>query len=75
MLLTKLIILFLVTGRRICPGETLAKTKIFILFTSLLQKFTLQPAPGLSKEDLDMTPAVGFNIAPKTYILCALPHS
>ncbi|XP_039182273.1 cytochrome P450 2K6-like [Crotalus tigris] len=60
-------------GRRVCPGETLAKTEIFMFFTSLLQRFTFQPAPGLSKEDLDMTRAVGFTTPPKTYMLCAVP--
>ncbi|XP_034288424.1 cytochrome P450 2K6-like isoform X1 [Pantherophis guttatus] len=62
-------------GQRICPGETLAKTEIFMFFASLLQRFTLQPAPGISKEDLDMTREVGLTTPPKTYILCALPHS
>ncbi|XP_015669243.1 cytochrome P450 2K6-like [Protobothrops mucrosquamatus] len=62
-------------GRRVCPGETLAKTEIFMFFTSLLQKFILQPAPGLSKEDLDMTRAVGLTTPPNTYTLCALPCS
>ncbi|KAM3856364.1 cytochrome P450 2K1-like [Vipera latastei] len=60
-------------GRRVCPGETLAKTELFMFFTSLLQRFTFQPPPGLSKEDLDMTRAVGFTTPPKTYMFCALP--
>ncbi|XP_026538313.1 cytochrome P450 2K6-like [Notechis scutatus] len=61
-------------GQRLCPGETLGKTEIFMFFTSLLQRFILQPAPGLSKEDLDMSRAVGFTTPPKTSILCALPR-
>ncbi|XP_032068737.1 cytochrome P450 2K6-like [Thamnophis elegans] len=61
-------------GQRVCPGEILAKTEIFMYFTSLLQRFTLQPAPGLSKEDLDMTRAIGFTTPPKTYMLCAIPR-
>uniref|UniRef100_A0A8C6Y2M4 Uncharacterized protein n=1 Tax=Naja naja TaxID=35670 RepID=A0A8C6Y2M4_NAJNA len=61
-------------GQRLCPGETLGKTEVFMFFTSLLQRFILQPAPGLSKEDLDMSRAVGFTTPPKTYILCAVPR-
>ncbi|XP_070616814.1 cytochrome P450 2K6-like [Erythrolamprus reginae] len=61
-------------GKRACPGETLAKTELFMFLTNVLQRFTLQPAPGLSKEDLDMTRAVGLTTPPKTYTLCALPH-
>ncbi|XP_054853241.1 cytochrome P450 2K4-like [Eublepharis macularius] len=62
-------------GRRICAGETLAKMELFLFFASLLQRFTFQPAPGTSKEDLDLTPAVGFTTPPTPYYLCALPRS
>ncbi|KAJ6651184.1 hypothetical protein lerEdw1_021215 [Lerista edwardsae] len=62
-------------GRRICVGETLAKMELFLFFTSLLQRFTFQPAPGMSKEDLDFTPAVGFTTPPQPYQFCALPRS
>ncbi|KAL8173133.1 UNVERIFIED_CONTAM: hypothetical protein K2H54_040502, partial [Gekko kuhli] len=44
-------------GRRMCAGETLARMELFLFFTSLLQRFNFQPAPGKSKEDLDLTPA------------------
>ncbi|XP_053142866.1 cytochrome P450 2K6-like isoform X1 [Hemicordylus capensis] len=62
-------------GRRICAGETLAKMELFLFFTSLLQRFTFQPAPGISKEDLDLTPAIGIVTPPVSFKLCALPHS
>ncbi|XP_053140125.1 cytochrome P450 2K4-like isoform X2 [Hemicordylus capensis] len=62
-------------GRRICVGETLAKMELFLFFASLLQKFTFQPAPGTSKEDLDLTPADGFTTPPMPYKLCAVPRS
>ncbi|KAL8173103.1 UNVERIFIED_CONTAM: hypothetical protein K2H54_040094 [Gekko kuhli] len=62
-------------GRRMCAGETLAKMELFLFFVSLLQRFTFQPAPGMSKEDLDLTPAVGLTTPPMAYDLCALPRS
>ncbi|XP_015283839.1 PREDICTED: cytochrome P450 2K1-like [Gekko japonicus] len=62
-------------GRRMCAGETLAKMELFLFFTSLLQKFTFQRAPGTSKEDLDFTPLVGFTTPPAPYKCCALPRS
>ncbi|CAH2245821.1 cytochrome P450 2K4-like [Pelobates cultripes] len=34
-------------GRRSCAGETLAKMELFIFFTRLMQKFTIQPPPGV----------------------------
>ncbi|XP_053236381.1 cytochrome P450 2K6-like isoform X3 [Podarcis raffonei] len=61
-------------GRRACIGETLAKTELFLFFTSLLQKFTFQPPPGTSQEDLDLTPAVGLTTSPMPHQLCALPR-
>ncbi|XP_060094075.1 cytochrome P450 2K4-like [Heteronotia binoei] len=62
-------------GRRICAGETLAKMELFLFFTSLLQKFTFQQAPGMSKEELDFTPSVGFTAPPVPYKCCALSRS
>ncbi|XP_054826697.1 cytochrome P450 2K1-like [Eublepharis macularius] len=62
-------------GRRICAGETLAKMELFLFFASLLQRFVFQPAPGTSKEDLDLTPAVGITAPPIPYHFCALPRA
>ncbi|XP_054831879.1 cytochrome P450 2K4-like [Eublepharis macularius] len=62
-------------GRRMCAGETLAKMELFLFFTSLLQRFTFQPPPGISKEDLDFTPLVGFTTPPVPYLCCALSRS
>uniref|UniRef100_A0ACB8GFC9 Uncharacterized protein n=1 Tax=Sphaerodactylus townsendi TaxID=933632 RepID=A0ACB8GFC9_9SAUR len=62
-------------GRRLCVGETLAKMELFLVFVSLLQRFTFQPAPGTSKEDLDLTPAVGVTTPPMPFSFCALPRS
>lgn len=60
-------------GRRICAGETLAKMELFLFFTSLLQKFTFRPPPGVTH--LDLTPAVGITTPPMPYLICALPRS
>ncbi|NXN93223.1 CP2K1 protein, partial [Rhinopomastus cyanomelas] len=59
-------------GRRLCAGETLAKMELFLFFTSLLQRFTFQPPPGVSTSDLDLSPAVSFNVIPKPYQMCAV---
>ncbi|KAL8173111.1 UNVERIFIED_CONTAM: hypothetical protein K2H54_040175 [Gekko kuhli] len=63
------------TGRRVCAGETLARMELFLFFASLLQRFTFQPVPGMSKEDLDLTPGVGITVSPKPFKFCALPRS
>ncbi|XP_059576215.1 cytochrome P450 2K6-like [Alligator mississippiensis] len=62
-------------GRRMCAGETLAKMELFLFFASLLQRFTFQPAPGVSRLDLDLTPAVGFTTPPMPHEICAVPRS
>ncbi|XP_058039197.1 cytochrome P450 2K1-like [Ahaetulla prasina] len=59
-------------GRRVCAGKNLAKMELFLFFTSLLQKFTFQTPPGTSKDDLDLTPGVGFISTPLPYKTCAV---
>ncbi|XP_067338604.1 cytochrome P450 2K1-like isoform X2 [Channa argus] len=59
-------------GRRICPGESLARMELFIFFTTLLQRFRFTPPPGVSEDDLDLTPYVGFTLSPSPHKLCAV---
>ncbi|XDV12375.1 hypothetical protein PO909_001069 [Leuciscus waleckii] len=62
-------------GRRACPGESLARMELFLFFTSLLQHFRFTPSPGVSEDDLDLTPVVGFTLNPAPYKLCAVKRS
>ncbi|XP_045932036.1 cytochrome P450 2K1-like isoform X2 [Micropterus dolomieu] len=59
-------------GRRVCLGESLAKMELFLFFTSLLQRFRFTPPPGVTEDDLDLTPSVGFTLTPSPHKLCAV---
>ncbi|XP_035666328.1 cytochrome P450 2U1-like [Branchiostoma floridae] len=57
------------TGARVCPGEQLSRTELFLFFTSLLQRFTYRlpddaPEPNLKGE-------IGITLAPPSYTLHA----
>ncbi|XP_057673561.1 cytochrome P450 2K4-like isoform X2 [Corythoichthys intestinalis] len=59
-------------GRRVCLGEGLARMEIFLFFTSLIQRFRFTPPPGISEEELDLKPLVGFTLNPTPHELCAV---
>uniref|UniRef100_A0A3Q4I9R8 Cytochrome P450 2K1-like n=2 Tax=Neolamprologus brichardi TaxID=32507 RepID=A0A3Q4I9R8_NEOBR len=59
-------------GRRMCLGEGLAKMELFLFFTSLVQRFCFTPPPGITEDELDLTPAVGFTTPPSSHKLCAV---
>ncbi|XP_076858094.1 cytochrome P450 2K4-like isoform X2 [Brachyhypopomus gauderio] len=59
-------------GRRACLGESLARMELFLFFTSLLQHFRFTPPPGVSEDQLDLTPSVGFTLCPSPHELCAV---
>ncbi|XP_029606442.1 cytochrome P450 2J2 [Salmo trutta] len=58
-------------GKRVCPGEQLAKMELFLFFTSLLQRFTFFSPPGV-EPSLDFQ--MGVTHSPKPYQLCATPR-
>ncbi|XP_035258826.1 cytochrome P450 2K1-like [Anguilla anguilla] len=62
-------------GRRACLGESLARMELFLFFTFLLQRFRFTPPPGVSEEDLDLTPCLGFTLNPSPHRLCAVSRT
>ncbi|NXV95122.1 CP237 protein, partial [Calonectris borealis] len=60
-------------GKRICPGEGLARMEIFLLMASILQNFTLKPV--VDPQELSITPTLSGtgNVSP-AYQLCAFPR-
>uniref|UniRef100_A0A8B9DKS7 unspecific monooxygenase n=1 Tax=Anser cygnoides TaxID=8845 RepID=A0A8B9DKS7_ANSCY len=60
-------------GKRICPGEGLARMEIFLLLTTVLQNFTLKAV--LRPEELSITPTLsGTGNVPPSYQLCVIPR-
>ncbi|XP_030076018.1 cytochrome P450 2F2 [Microcaecilia unicolor] len=60
-------------GKRICPGEVLARMEIFLFLTTLLQNFTFQPVG--SRDDINLVPTgSGLLNIPLRYQCCAIPR-
>ncbi|KAJ8362803.1 hypothetical protein SKAU_G00116340 [Synaphobranchus kaupii] len=59
-------------GRRACLGESLARMELFLFFTFLLQRFRFSPPPGVSEDELDLTPSQGLTVNPSPHQLCAV---
>uniref|UniRef100_A0A3Q0S4N2 Cytochrome P450 2K1-like n=1 Tax=Amphilophus citrinellus TaxID=61819 RepID=A0A3Q0S4N2_AMPCI len=59
-------------GRRVCLGEGLARMELFLFFATLMQHFRFTPAPGVSEDELDLTPSVGITLSPSPHKLCAV---
>uniref|UniRef100_A0A8C3BM35 CP2J2 protein n=1 Tax=Cairina moschata TaxID=8855 RepID=A0A8C3BM35_CAIMO len=58
-------------GKRACLGELLARTELFLFFTTLLQKFTIQAPPDTT---LSLQFELGITLAPRPYKICAMPR-
>ncbi|XP_043841549.1 cytochrome P450 2C19-like [Dromiciops gliroides] len=59
-------------GKRSCAGEGLARMELFLVFTTILQNFTLKPL--IDPKDIDTTPiSSGFGSVPPPYKLHFLP--
>ncbi|XP_075573797.1 cytochrome P450 2C9 isoform X2 [Pelecanus crispus] len=60
-------------GKRICPGEGLARMELFLFMGTILQNFTLKPV--VNPQELSITPTLsGTGNVPPAYQLCALPR-
>ncbi|XP_055978278.1 cytochrome P450 2J2-like [Sorex fumeus] len=59
-------------GKRACLGEQLARTELFVFFTSLMQKFTFRPPDN---EQMSQKFRMGLTVAPVKYRICALPRA
>ncbi|NXR78664.1 CP2J2 protein, partial [Pycnonotus jocosus] len=58
-------------GKRSCLGELLARSELFLFFTSLLQKFTFQAPPDTT---FNLQGVPGIAVAPQPYKICAVPR-
>lgn len=59
-------------GRRRCPGEVLAKSALFILFTGIMQKYKLRPVPGKGPNSVEIIH--GLTSSPKPYEVLVTPR-
>uniref|UniRef100_A0A8C9KPR5 unspecific monooxygenase n=1 Tax=Serinus canaria TaxID=9135 RepID=A0A8C9KPR5_SERCA len=60
-------------GKRICPGEGLARMEIFLFIVTILQNFTLKSV--VNPQELNITPTLsGTSNIPSAYQLCAVPR-
>ncbi|NXM72318.1 CP2C8 protein, partial [Serilophus lunatus] len=60
-------------GKRVCPGEGLARMEIFLLIATILQNFTLKSV--VDPQELDLTPKLsGSSNVPPDYQLCVVPR-
>ena len=60
------------TGVRRCPGESLAKSEIYLAITALIQHFHFSSPPGVSKPGLDYK--FGFTLTPKHFLVNIEPR-
>ncbi|XP_072200331.1 cytochrome P450 2J4-like [Excalfactoria chinensis] len=59
-------------GHRVCLGEHLARTELFILFANLLRAFTFRLPEGVTTVNTE--PIFGGTLQPHPYKVCAIPR-
>ncbi|XP_030848266.1 cytochrome P450 2J2-like isoform X4 [Strongylocentrotus purpuratus] len=65
-------LIYFSTGRRICPGEQLARMETFLGFTSLLHRFTFKKPDNSPPLSLDAN--LGGTRSSLPYMTCAIPR-
>ena len=62
-------------GRLVCAGEVLAKNRMFLIMSGIVQKFTFKPKSEAEKPDHDPRNYISeFVVNPKDYEVCAVPR-
>lgn len=56
-------------GKRVCPGESLARDELFLFFVGLLQHFTFSLDP--TKSQPSESPKIGIVLSPQPYNVIA----
>uniref|UniRef100_A0A8D0L8X5 Cytochrome P450 family 2 subfamily AB member 15 n=1 Tax=Sphenodon punctatus TaxID=8508 RepID=A0A8D0L8X5_SPHPU len=59
-------------GPRVCLGEQLARTELFIFFTTLLRAFSFRLPEGV--KEISTQPVIGIIMHPEPYQICAVPR-
>uniref|UniRef100_A0A8D0H9N7 Cytochrome P450 family 2 subfamily AB member 14 n=1 Tax=Sphenodon punctatus TaxID=8508 RepID=A0A8D0H9N7_SPHPU len=59
-------------GHRMCLGEQLARTELFLFFTTLLRAFSFRLPEGV--KEISTNPVVGASVHPEPYQICAVPR-
>ncbi|XP_066475253.1 cytochrome P450 2J4-like [Tiliqua scincoides] len=59
-------------GHRVCLGDHLARTEMFLFFANLLKTFTFHMAEGT--KDVNTEPVVGGTLQPQYFEICAIPR-
>ncbi|XP_072035375.1 cytochrome P450 2U1-like [Amphiura filiformis] len=60
-------------GRRICPGENIAKMELYVFFSHLLHRFSLVKPDDVPRVTFEGT--YGFQFAPKPFTAIFLPRN
>ena len=62
-------------GRRVCSGEVLAKNRMFLMMSGIVQNFSFKPKNEAEKPDHDpRSYRPGLATHPKDYEICAIPR-
>ena len=63
-------------GYRVCPGEVIARRRLFLIITYLLQKFTFLPPEGEEPPSCDPRGYLnGIVLIPEKYKVRAVPRN
>ena len=62
-------------GRRVCSGEVLAKNRLFLMMSCIVQNFTFKPKSESERPDHDPRNYLpGIATHPKEFEVCAIPR-